>query len=347
MIKGKKIFSIFIIVFLLVLIFYISSLLFWRINLEKNSNLRQTLVEQSLQNKVLQTGQQMAGVLKTVIDFPFSEKDLPDQLNILILGIPGQNHPGSNLTDSIVIASLKPKNKSLTVISLPRDLLVQIPNRNTFTKINSLYYLSSADGVKQKVEQITGLKPDYYIIINLETVEEIIELIDGINIYVPQDIIDPFFPGPNSGYQTFSIKAGWRYLDGKTALMYMRTRYTSPHGDFDRMDRQQQVLRAIKQKVFSLNPLWDFGTYLKIYDSLQSKIKTDLTLYEIKYFWQIAQQLDINKILTATIDNDDTNLVYGSMTKLGQTDASVVLPKAGQENYLQIRDYIAQLLARQ
>lgn len=258
-------------------------------------------------------------------------------MNILALGRPGQGYSGQNLTDTIILVHLNPDREDLVLISLPRDLLVSAPY---LTKINSLYSLAGIEKLKEKIKEITGLSIDYYALIDLVVVKEIIELVDGLNVFVPKDINDPYFPGPNYTYQTFTLKAGWRYLDGQTTLKYIRTRYTSPNGDFDRMARQQQIIRLLKQKVLSLNPLWNFITYLKIFNTLKYHIETDLSLFEMKSLWQLAQEIDINQITTIVIDKKRTNLLTGGQIMLGQQKASVVYPKAGQNNYNDIREYI-------
>jgi len=274
--------------------------------------------------------------VKTNILESIFSADLP--FNVLALGRPGQGYSGSNLTDTIILFHFRPAEKKAVLISLPRDLLVQTPNYST--KINALYQISGIEELEKKVEEITGLSVDYHLLIDLMVVEEIINLVDGLNVYVPQDINDPFFPGPGDSYQPFSLKSGWRYLDGKTALRYIRTRYTSPNGDFDRMARQQQVLYLLKTKVLSLNPLWDLPTYLKIFDSLRDRIETDLKIWQIKSLWQVAKEIGADQINHIVIDKKETNLLIGDQVMLNNQKASVVYPRAGLKNYEEIKKYV-------
>lgn len=260
--------------------------------------------------------------------------------NILFLGKPGAGYPGAELTDTIIITHLKENENVLTMISLPRDLLVKVPNKETFAKINSLYALSGIEPVKEKIKEIAGLPIDYYVIVDLTAIKEIVNLLDGLNVNVPQDIYDPYFPGPNYSYQPFVLKAGWRYLDGENILKYIRTRYTSPNGDFDRMARQQQIIKLAKQKIFSLNPLADFLTYLKIFNSLNKHIETDIGITKMKFFWEIIKNLDTDNLRAIVIDENNTSLLSGGQAAFGSQIASVVLPKIGQENYQEIREYI-------
>ncbi len=296
-------------------------------------------------------------IFKTLASLVLNEKNKSTEKNILVLGRPGKGYSGENLTDTIILVHLEPTKESAksgpasgekaTLISLPRDLLVKIPYQGGLTKINSLYNLIGLEGLKEKIEEITDLSIDHYVLIDLAVVKEIIELVDGVNVYVPQDIDDPYFPGPNYTYQAFVLKAGWRYLDGQTALKYIRTRYTSPNGDFDRMARQQQIIRLLKQKVLTLNPLWNFSTYLKIFNTLKSHIQTDLGLIEMKSLYQTAQELDTNRITHLVIDKKRTDLLIGGQVMLGQQLASVIYPKAGQEDYSEIREYIQETISNE
>jgi len=273
-----------------------------------------------------------------------TKKNKSTEKNILLLGRPGKNYSGGNLTDTIILVHLEPTKEKVILISLPRDLLVKIPKQKGLTKINSLYNLVGIEGLKEKIEEITDLSIDHYIIIDLAMVKEIIELVDGVNVYVPQDIDDPYFPGPNYTYQSFILKAGWRYLDGQTALKYIRTRYTSPNGDFDRMARQQQIIHLLKQKVLTLNPLWNFPTCLKIFNTFKNHIKTDLGLIEMKELYQTTKETKTDKITHLVIDKKRTDLLIGGQVILGQQTASVVYPKTGQGNYSEIREYIRKVI---
>jgi len=268
------------------------------------------------------------------------------EINILALGRPGQGYSGGNLTDTIILINLNPSNNNAVLISLPRDLLIK--NKYGYlSKINSLYNSSDIKTLKEKITEITGLPIDKHILVDLVVVKEIINSIDGLNVFVPQDINDPYFPGPNHTYEPFNIKSGWRYLDGTTALKYIRTRYTSPNGDFDRMARQQQVINLLKQKVLALNPLWDFPTYLKIFNTLNKHIETDLGIMEIKSLWQTAKSIEIDKITNLVIDKKETKLLIGGQVMFGEEMASVVYPKEGQGNYEEIKEYIKQKINKE
>jgi len=321
--------------FTFILIVFFSSIIIYQVssNVSNMQNIPKTEIEEEQEEK--------DNILKST--FSFNPKN-NEPINALVLGKPGDGYPGQNLTDTIILAHLNPVEEKAILISLPRDFLVKIPNTNQLTKINSLYSRIGINGLKEKIEEITGLKIDYHILVDLVVAQEIIELVDGLNVYVPKDINDPFFPGPNHSYQTFNLSAGWRYLNGPEALRYIRTRYTSPNGDFDRMARQQQVVALLKQKVLELNLLWDFPTYLKMFDSLKNNIETDLGIIELKNFWQMAKNIKYSQITQLVIDKKQTKLLIGGQVLFGEQMASIVYPVAGRENYDKIKEYIKEKL---
>jgi len=294
----------------------------------------------------IETKEKSVGVIKSF--FKSQNKKNQSEINILALGRPGKNYPGGELTDTIILIHLPQNdgnsnnNRKAFLISLPRDLLVEVSDKSSLTKINSLYNLVGISKLKEKVEEITGLLINNYVIVDLAVVEEVISLIDGLNVFVEQDINDPYFPGPNHSYQTFNLSAGWRYLDGPATLRYIRTRYTSPNGDFDRMSRQQQIIQLIKQKVLALNPLWDFPTYVRIFNSLQNNIETDLGLMEIESLWKTAKEIGSDNIISLVIDKKETGLLIGGQVMFGKQRASVVYPKTGQGEYDEIKEFIKQ-----
>lgn len=300
-------------------------------------------------SKRIETKEKSVSVIKSF--FPSRIEKNQSEINILALGKPGESYPGGELTDTIILIHLPQNdgnsndNRKAFLISLPRDLLVEIPNKGGLTKINSLYNLVGINKLKEKIKEITGLSVDNHVVVDLAVVEEVISLIDGLNVFVEQDINDPYFPGPNHSYQTFNLSAGWRYLDGPATLRYIRTRYTSPNGDFDRMSRQQQIIQLIKQKVLALNPLWDFPTYIKIFNSLQNHIETDLGLLEIESLWKTAKEIGPDNIINLVVDKKETGLLIGGQVMFGKQRASVVYPKTGQGEYEEIKEFIKQTVS--
>lgn len=265
-----------------------------------------------------------------------------ERINVLFLGVPGQGNNAPNLTDALMVMSINPKTQEGFLLSIPRDLLTKIPDANYYTKINALYQERGIEIVKNILKEITGLEFDYNIVIDLQGVKKIIDQLGGIDIYVEKDIYDPAFPGPNNSYQLFTLQRGWQHLDGETALKYIRTRH-DPSGDFARMNRQQKVLIALKEKVVSLHPIWNLTIIFDIWKTAKDHFQTNLSLGNIKTFWQMAKNIDLEKIDFKVLDST-TGLVVPGHTFLGNEDAYILKPKAGLDNYEEIKEYINQLI---
>ncbi|KKS65848.1 MAG: Cell envelope-related transcriptional attenuator, partial [Parcubacteria group bacterium GW2011_GWC2_42_6] len=213
------IFSVAIVAFLIASQFWPSQASFWQ---EIKGN--QDPASNPAENQLLPNNSQIAGNGQPI--------------NFLLLGAPGAGNDAPDLTDTIIIAHLDPSQQKIYLFSLPRDLLVKMPGADYYVKINSLYAYNrnnighEFDALRQSAEDLTGLPIDHYIFIDLTVLKNTIDTLGGINVMVEKDIIDTRFPGPNHSYQTFALKAGWRYLDGETALKYARSRHSGA-GDFD------------------------------------------------------------------------------------------------------------------
>lgn len=264
-----------------------------------------------------------------------------DIKNILILGVAGPNNSAPDLTDTIMLFSLNIKTGQTKIFSFPRDLWVNVPGQNYYSKLNSLYQLDKNNliFIKTKIEEISGLKINDYAIVNLSSAKEIIDQIGGVDVDVPYPVYDKLYPGVGYTYEEFKLDAGLQHLNGDQAIKYMRTRHRD--NDYGRMSRQQQVIKAVAQKVSQLNPILHFGTYLSILNTAIKNIKTNLDVWEIKNLWQIFGGLGDNSINATTFNAGTLNSLFvGSNMEVTNGNASIVLPKAGLEHYDEIREYI-------
>jgi len=263
-----------------------------------------------------------------------------ERVNFLFLGIGGESNPAPNLTDTIILINSTPKAENPIGISIPRDLLVKIPNKNYFTKINALYQYGGIENVKTIVNEITGLEIDYYLMLDLEAVKILIDKLGGIDINVEESIYDPKFPSAYDSYEIFSLEKGNQHLNGETALKYIRTR-NQPEGDFSRIKRQQQVISALKGKILSLNFIWDFPKILGIWKTLQDHAQTNIGITDIKYAWNLAKKTSLDEIKFSTISPP---LVVSGEQILGGEKAYILKPRLGLNNYSEIKNYINELI---
>lgn len=214
------------------------------------------------------------------------ESDKYGNINILLLGVGGLNHEGGTLTDTIMLAGINPSKEKVTLLSIPRDLYVTTQYGGM--RINSVYENVQAkegnanglDTLKEKIEEITNLKIPYYIKINFQGFEEVVDALGGIPMYIEETINDPYYPKDGTlGYSPFYISQGSHVLDGKTALKYVRSRKTT--SDYDRAERQQKLLFAIKEKALSSNVLTSPSKLKDLYASFQNNVETNMSLREI------------------------------------------------------------------
>jgi LCP family protein required for cell wall assembly len=267
------------------------------------------------------------------------------RINILLLGLAGENYPGENLTDSIIVASVNPKTYQTAMLSIPRDLYVQIPGTASWTKINALYArghdrhgkaIEGIDDLKKALEEITGQPIHYYVALDFDGFKKVIDELGGIKVQVPKDIHDERYPGPNYSYETFDIKEGLYTLDGATALKYARTRHDED-GDFGRAYRQQLILETARSKAFSIEILANVQTINNILNILGDHLRTDIPLNELESFLELSEKIDthltVNKVLDA---GKPESVLAVSHVFLGNVRAFILIPRTG--NYDEVKD---------
>ena len=211
------------------------------------------------------------------------------KINILIIWRGWWNHDAPNLTDTIMLASFDTKTNIISMLSIPRDLLVIIDQKGTKSKINEIYARhlewkkkSKEEAIiplEEKVTQITGEKIDYFVNLDFEWFKKFIDFIWGVEVTVEENLVDNEYPTENGGYETFMIKKGTWVFDGETALKYARSRHST--SDFNRSIRQQKIVNAIKNQVIQEGFLTSPSKITQIYSILSTYISTNLDLQTI------------------------------------------------------------------
>ncbi|MDI3317883.1 MAG: LCP family protein [Bacillota bacterium] len=198
--------------------------------------------------------------------------DLPP-VSVLVLGVQqAQTLHQPPLTDSILLARLDPGRQRAALLSIPRDLWVPIPGHG-HDRINTAYELGGAPLVKQVVAQLTGIRPDYYVVLDYDSFRRLIDDLGGVTVDVPYTLDDPRFPAPDMiHYRHLLIPKGVQHMDGQMALDYVRERHADPLGDLGRAQRQQQLLLALKQQFLRVQNL---PRIPRILDDLGRTIRTD------------------------------------------------------------------------
>ncbi|MFB0964295.1 MAG: LCP family protein [Patescibacteria group bacterium] len=237
--------------------------------------------------------------------------DLPSgKFNVLITGMGGAAHEGGDLTDTVILASLNSKTKTVSMLSVPRDLYVEYPTGGR-GKINETYRRAYTHSGKdheaamktlgEKVTEITGERVDRTINVDFQAFIRFVDVLGGLDVDVPEDLVDPEYPDSNWGYVTFRVKKGKQTFDGATALKYARSRHST--SDFDRSIRQQILVRAIKEKLLSLGTLGNPAKLQALYSAVSSNVQTDLSFKEMAGMALFAKELPTKNILSFNLND--------------------------------------------
>jgi polyisoprenyl-teichoic acid--peptidoglycan teichoic acid transferase len=250
--------------------------------------------------------------------------------NIIFLGMGGEDHDGATLTDTIIFISLDLKNTATTMLSIPRDIWVSSIN----AKINAAYAFgeSKEEGggyllVEDAVYEIVGQPIHYIVSLDFDSFTDFIDLIGGIEVVVDRSFTDEWYPikGREEDlcggdleyrcrYQTVSFSRGKQFMDGKTALKFSRSRHAEGEEgtDFARSERQQKVIKAIKDKIISSNILLNPKKMFEFKGLASRHIHLDEDLSDKEYaafagfafsFWRSGKEIKTLMLETGTIDN--------------------------------------------
>lgn len=207
---------------------------------------------------------------------------------ILLLGIDtgsfGRIDKGNS--DTMLIAAINPKEKKSSLVSIPRDTAAQIIGTKDFNmqKINAAYNIGGSSMATNTVASLLNIPVNYYLTINMGSLEKIVNSIGGIDITVPFSFQDPY-----TGDQKFI--RGKTHMNGSMALAYVRMRHADPEGDYGRQKRQQQVIKAIYQKAISVDSV---GKLVPLVDSISRGMTTNISFKDMETLFLSARILSKN-----------------------------------------------------
>jgi LCP family protein required for cell wall assembly len=174
---------------------------------------------------------------------------------VLVMGLDVRSGARALRADSLIVLTVNPETGSAGMLSIPRDMAMRDPMTGDTVKVNTIYGLGEIRGypgggaeyMRQTLAELTGYPIDYHVTVNFDGFKQIVDLIDGIDIEVPRDIVDKEYPTEDYGIEELFIPKGLQHMDGDLALKYARTRHAD--SDYGRAARQQQVILAIKDKI--------------------------------------------------------------------------------------------------
>ena len=295
------------------------------------------------------------GLLKRLGHFVFSsdvklEGEKNDRINVLLLGMGGVGHDGPFLTDTIMIVSIEPSTGKIAMISIPRDLGVEIPGHN-WNKINHANAFGEADKTNwgaalstEVVEKTFDIDINYYVRVDFAAFKEIIDEIGGINVNVDRSFTDEEFPADDHEFQSLTFFAGEQIMSGDMALKFARSRHgnNGEGSDFARARRQQKVILALKEKMLSFSTLANPIRINNVVKSLDRHITTNMEFADIIAMVKLVRGLNTENIITLVLDTAVDGFLENSYTEDG---AFVLLPKAGE--FDEINDVIESIFTQE
>lgn len=256
-----------------------------------------------------------------------------NRIDILLLGIRGKDDPdGGLLADSIVVFSFDKITKKSVLISIPRDLYIWIPTIEKYEKINSIYAIgyNYFNFIKNSISKVTGVYIDHLIVVNFEGFTELIDIIGGIDITLAEP-----FEEPEQWKYPFTLPAGENHLNSEQTLYYVRSRYST--SDFDRAHRQQQVIFAIRDKLFQLGILANPLKLNGIIETLEKNVKTDIGISDAQDMVNLLKGIgEANNAKRYVITTE--NLLYEKIIN----DIYVLLPR--DDSLVIIKDFFRNIL---
>jgi LCP family protein required for cell wall assembly len=238
-------------------------------------------------------------------------------VTVLLLGLDYRDweaNEEASRSDTMILLTLDPQSKTAGIMSIPRDLWVNIPGFE-HARINTAYYLGDAYQLPgggpalavKTVEQFIGVPINYYAQIDFAAFVRFIDEIGGVQIDVPAPItIDLMGTGSKTKKK---LKPGVQTLPGEWALGYARNRYTE-NGDFDRAARQQQVIMGIRDQVLQVKALPKLISKAPaLYEELATGIRTNLSLDDVIRLALLAQSVPKESIKRGIINKD--NVFFG------------------------------------
>jgi LCP family protein required for cell wall assembly len=286
---------------------------------------------------------------------PANLENTNGRTNILVAGFSADDpgHGGAQLTDSIMILSIDPAKHDAAIISVPRDLYVNVPDLG-YSKINAAYqsgedfnqdgYAPGGMGLLAKtLKQTLGVDIHYYGLVNYQALKSAVDTVGGVQINVqsddPRGIYDPA--------TKVKLPNGVSTIDGTTALNISRSRgafggYGFAQSDFDRTKLQQAIALGLKDKAEPTSLLTNPFKVSRLVSALGDNAKTNMNLREIQTLYRKTKAIDNSSIKTYNLnDIDDVNYLMSYRTKDGQ---SALIPAEGLNNYTAIRTKLNELL---
>lgn len=287
------------------------------------------------------------------------------RVNILLAGNSADDagHDGALLTDSVMVVSVDVENNKAFMLSIPRDLWVDIPGVG-HKKINEAYYWGdmakfSENGypkggmglLAKVVEQNFGIHSHYYSLVNYSAFRDAVNAVGGISVNVsstdPRGIYDPNIDWTTKG-PLVKLSNGTHTLNGQQALNLARARgsaygaYGFAQSDFTRTEYQRKMLLGLKDKASNAKTLSNPLRVSGLFDAIGNNVKTDFKLNELLTLQSLMKKIDSGKISSLALVDNNRNLLTSYATPTGQ---SALIPAAGIDDFSEITAFLQKIMS--
>jgi LCP family protein required for cell wall assembly len=231
-----------------------------------------------------------------------------ERINVLVLGVDHRDWSSEvdiPRSDAMLLLTIDPARKTAGILSIPRDLYVQVPGMGEY-KINTAYrwgelYDLPGGGpgtAMRTVNKLMGVPLDYYILFDFNAFVKFIDHLGGLDMHIREEIVvDPIGPG-----NTVKLEPGVQALSGAVVLAYARNRHTA-FDDFDRSNRQQEVILAVREQILTFNMLPELILKApQLAGDLSSGIETNLSLDQLIRLAWLARQVPEENIQRSVFD---------------------------------------------
>lgn len=191
-----------------------------------------------------------------------------DPISILLLGV-DQREGDRGRPDSLMLLTANPEDKSIRMLSIPRDTYTEMIGKGTKDKINHSYTYGGVDLSIKTVENFLDVPIDYYVEVNMDGFKDLIDAVDGVTVENTLDF----------SYQGADFPVGQLKLNGEEALKYSQMRHLDPQGDFGRQERQRKIIQGFIKEAVNIGTLTNYGSIL---DVIGENVKTNLTFDDMK-----------------------------------------------------------------
>lgn len=230
-----------------------------------------------------------------------------DNVAVLFIGVDDSElraqGDSNSRSDALLLATLNPKQKTVNLVSIPRDSYVYIPEIGRRDKINHAHAFGGTGATIETVEELFEIPVDYYVKMNFNAFIDVVDAFGGVEVEVPYERIEK----DENDQNTIHLKPGLQHLDGRHALALARTRKLD--SDVERGKRQQMILEAIMKEAISVKSITKYGDVI---DAIGDNMKTDMTFKEMMSFLEYVKggMPKVNSLTLTGEDDMSTGIYY-------------------------------------